>query len=93
MAYEGKVYDISSSSRWKKGVHFRHLAGGDLTRAMKDAPHAEDKLEGFEHVGEYDQTREPPMTSAQKLFYLIAYTNLGLVFMVLITIAYWRWGL
>jgi len=93
VAYKGSVYDLSSSARWRKGIHFRHPAGKELTGAMSGAPHGEDKLEEFWRVGKYDETREPPMTPAQKLFYLIAYTNLGLVFAVLLTIAYWRWGM
>lgn len=93
VAFKGKVYDLSLSQRWKKGIHFRHPAGKELTRAMAEAPHEEDKLAGFKQVGRYDKTREPPMTPAQKLFHVIAYTNLGLVFAVLLTIAYWRWGI
>jgi len=93
IAYKGKVYDLTSSRRWVKGIHFRHPAGKDLTGAMADAPHEGDKLGIYKKVGEYDETHEPPMTPAQKLFYMIAYTNLGLVFAVLLTIAYWRWGI
>jgi predicted heme/steroid binding protein len=93
VAYKGKIYDLTSGQHWKKGLHFRHTAGTELTKAIADAPHDEDNLKGFEQVGEYDQTRKPPKTSAQKLFHLIAYTNLLLVFAVLFTIAYWRWGI
>ena len=37
--------------------------------------------------------RKPPKTFTQKAFYVIAYLNVVIVFCVLITIAYWRWGL
>lgn len=93
VAYKDKVYDLTSSPHWKKGLHFRHTAGSELTRAITDAPHDEDNLEGFSQVGVYDKTRKPSMTPAQKLFHMIAYTNLLLVFAVLFTIAYWRWGI
>ena len=93
IACKGKIYDVSASIRWRSGTHFRHSAGEDLTKAIGGAPHGEEKLEDFRQIGEFDQTRKPPKTSAQKLFYVIAYTNLALVFVVLLTIAYWRWGI
>jgi predicted heme/steroid binding protein len=52
VAYNGKVYDVSRSYQWKKGVHqIRHHAGGDLTRALKQAPHTPDLLFRFPVVG------------------------------------------
>jgi predicted heme/steroid binding protein len=52
VAYKGKVYDISPSYQWKKGVHqIRHRAGLDLTSALKQAPHAPDLLFKFPVVG------------------------------------------
>jgi len=52
VAYAGKVYDVSQSYQWKKGVHqIRHHAGGDLTRALKQAPHLPDLLFRFPVVG------------------------------------------
>ena len=36
---------------WKGGKHGRHLAGMDLSSAIKQAPHGPDKLEAFPKVG------------------------------------------
>jgi predicted heme/steroid binding protein len=52
IAYKGKVYDVSQSYQWKKGVHqIRHHAGLDLTAALKQAPHTPDLLFKFPVVG------------------------------------------
>ena len=52
VAYEGKIYDVSQSFHWKKGIHqVMHHAGGDLTEALKEAPHGSDMLEKFPIVG------------------------------------------
>ena len=53
VAYEGKVYDVSQSFLWKKGVHqVMHHAGCDLTEALKQAPHGPNMLHKFLIVGE-----------------------------------------
>ena len=53
VAYDGKVYDVSHSFHWKRGVHqVMHHAGYDLTYALKQAPHGFDMLEKFPIVGE-----------------------------------------
>jgi predicted heme/steroid binding protein len=53
VAYGGKVYDVSRSFLWKKGVHqVIHKAGCDLTEALKEAPHGTNMLERFPIVGE-----------------------------------------
>jgi predicted heme/steroid binding protein len=52
IAYKGKVYDVSQSFQWKKGVHqIRHHAGLDLTAVLKQAPHTPDLLFKFPVVG------------------------------------------
>jgi predicted heme/steroid binding protein len=51
VAYQGKVYDISSSSLWENGTHKGHSAGKDITEELNDAPHGPDKLKGFPVVG------------------------------------------
>jgi predicted heme/steroid binding protein len=52
VAYKGKVYDVSDSYQWKKGVHqIRHHAGADLTDALKQSPHTPDLLFKFPVVG------------------------------------------
>lgn len=51
VAYHGKIYDVSASRLWKKGMHYEHWAGQDLTEELKDAPHTEKVFEKFMVVG------------------------------------------
>jgi len=44
-------------------------------------------------VGTLDPARRPAKTAAQKAFYVVAYLNLTLVFVVIGLLAWWRWGL
>ena len=53
VACYGKVYDVSNSYHWRRGVHHvAHYAGCDLTDTLKQAPHGADMLERFLVVGE-----------------------------------------
>jgi predicted heme/steroid binding protein len=53
IACNGKVYDVSQSFHWKKGVHHvAHYAGHDLTEALKQAPHGADILDRLSIVGD-----------------------------------------
>ena len=70
----------------------KHLAGTDLTDAIGRAPHGEEKLEEADPAGTYDPTSPLVLTVFQKAFYVVAYMNLTIVFIVLGTIAFWRWG-
>lgn len=93
IAFEGKVYDVTQSHAWKDGVHFKkHKAGGDLTQELPKAPHGMEKLEGLKVVAQFDPSLAPPLSWAQKVFYAVAYFNLGLVFLAILVIAFWRWG-
>lgn len=51
VAYEGIVYDVTESRLWRKGMHYEHWAGQDLTEELADAPHTEAVFEKFEIVG------------------------------------------
>lgn len=93
VAYKDKVFDMTSLKLWKNGVHMKHTAGNDMTDSLPKAPHGKEKLDGLPVVGEYDSSRKPPKTPVQTIFYFIAYMNLVIVFLVLIVIAFWRWGL
>ena len=93
IAFEGKVYDTAGSHLWKDGAHYKHMAGEDLTKAIQKAPHGAEKLEKLVQSGAFDPSSKPPLSSAQKLFYFFAYMNLALVFIVLLVIAWWRWGI
>ncbi len=53
IAYRGKVYDVSASYHWRRGIHHAaHRAGCDLTKALEKAPHGLDLLKKFPIVGE-----------------------------------------
>jgi len=52
VAYKGKVYDVTESKLWRKGLHMkRHHAGGDLTGDIQGAPHEPDVLERYPQIG------------------------------------------
>ncbi|MGW8122786.1 cytochrome b5 domain-containing protein [Roseivirga echinicomitans] len=51
VAYEGRIYDVTSSRLWKKGMHYEHWAGQDLTHELPDAPHTEKVFEKFSVIG------------------------------------------
>lgn len=50
IAFEGKIYDVTSSRLWNKGKHYEHWAGQDLTDELKDAPHSEKVFEKFKPI-------------------------------------------
>ncbi len=52
IAFEGKVYDVSKSPLWSKGLHMnRHPSGSNLTGAISAAPHGTEVLERYPRVG------------------------------------------
>jgi len=51
VAYRGKIYDVSASRLWRKGMHYEHWAGQDLTRELPDAPHTDKVFDKFEVIG------------------------------------------
>lgn len=94
IAYKGKIYDVSRSKLWKEGSHLKkHLAGHDLTEAIKTAPHGEDKLLLMPVVGKLIEPGEKVTRPfPERLFYAFAYMNLVLVFLITLIIALWRWS-
>jgi len=93
VAYGGKVYDVTGLRLWRDGQHMKHKAGGDMTFFLPKAPHGTEKLDPLNVVGTYDESAMPAKTIHQRAFHFIAYMNLALVFVVITTIAYWRWGI
>jgi len=67
VAYDGKVYDVTESKVWKKGLHMnRHQAGQDLTESIGAAPHSSEVLNRFKEVGTLTTELEevkPPLPS------------------------------
>jgi predicted heme/steroid binding protein len=51
VAFEGKIYDVTSSRLWRNGKHYEHWAGQDLTDELKDAPHTQSVFEKFAVIG------------------------------------------
>jgi predicted heme/steroid binding protein len=52
IAFQGKVYDVTKSPLWAKGLHMnRHFAGKDLTAEISAAPHGTEVLERYPRIG------------------------------------------
>ena len=52
ISHQGKVYDVSKSPLWSKGLHMnRHPSGKDLTGAISAAPHGTEVFERYPQVG------------------------------------------
>ena len=51
-AFQGKVYEVTTSAMWLEGDHMgAHVAGKDLTDEMELAPHREEMLRKVKQVG------------------------------------------
>ena len=52
IAFQEKVYDVSKSPLWSKGLHMnRHPSGKDLVAEISAAPHGTEVLERYPQVG------------------------------------------
>ncbi len=51
VAYQGLIYDVKLSKLWRKGQHYEHWAGQDLTEELEDAPHNANVFDKFEVIG------------------------------------------
>ncbi|MBF0505341.1 MAG: CopD family protein [Nitrospirae bacterium] len=93
VAYKGVVYDLTQSRLWKGGSHLRkHNAGQDMTDLLKTAPHGEEKVLAMPVAGNLLLTaKKLPMPFHQRLFYVFAYMNLVLTFVIVFIVALWRW--
>jgi predicted heme/steroid binding protein len=97
-AYEGLIYDFSSSPLFKEGEHYQHLAGQDLTGALAGAPHGTEVFAAFPVVGKLIRGEEaaqplPPPRPRSLLFLgknLTAWSGylLGLFFVLNFTTCY-----
>jgi predicted heme/steroid binding protein len=52
VAYKGVIYDVSESRLWRRGQHYEHWAGQDLTDELPDAPHTDEVFERFKAIGQ-----------------------------------------
>ncbi len=91
---DNRIYDVSDSPKWKEGRHFgKHVAGADLTGALAGAPHGGEVFERVKTLGEISGTTGPRerVPFAQRVFIIMAYTNLVIIFLILACISVWRW--
>jgi predicted heme/steroid binding protein len=51
VAYQGMIYDVTESRLWRRGQHYEHWAGQDLTEELADAPHSDEVFERFPCIG------------------------------------------
>lgn len=94
IAYKGEIFDVSESKLWKDGQHMgRHHAGTDLTEALAQAPHGEEKIfDRSKHMGQLStQEAAPILSPPARIFYFMAYMNLSFVFLIVLILALWRW--
>jgi len=91
---EGQAYDVTASRMWKDGVHMgRHRAGDDLTAALAGAPHGPEVLERVTLLGPAAQAEPgPDRSQVMRLFVFLAYSALVLGGLILLCVAYWKWG-
>ncbi|MBF0517269.1 MAG: CopD family protein [Nitrospirae bacterium] len=91
IVYKDNIYDVTGSKLWRGGRHMmKHLAGGDLTDALKLAPHGEDKVIAMPLVGKLVNEADTPAVARplhERVFYIFAYLNLVMVFIIVALIA------
>ena len=94
IGYKGKIYDVSSSKKWKNGEHMRKVkAGEDLTEMISQAPHGEEKVFAMPEVGKLlPDTNKQTVPLHTKVFFFMSYMNLTIVFIIIFIIALWRWN-
>ena len=94
IGYKGRIYDVSASKKWKNGEHMRKVkAGEDLTAMISQAPHGEEKILAMPEVGRLlEDTQKQTVAPQAKVFYLMSYLNLTIVFLILFIITLWRWN-
>jgi len=91
VAVQGRIHDFTGSGKWPGGSHFqRHAAGNDLTTALGQAPHGEEKLAAFPVVGTLVPAAADWRPPHERGFFFMAYLNLGIVVGVLLIITLWH---
>ena len=90
---DAHLYDVSDSKLWKQGTHMgRHHAGRDLSEDLSGAPHGKEVMDRVKDLGPATETAgqtEPPIL---KLFVIIANVALICGALILLCVAYWKWG-
>ncbi len=92
-AFAEKIYDATESRFWKQGLHMgRHNAGTDLTEALKQAPHGQEKVTAMRVVGSLIEVGRQKKALHERVFFFMAYMNLSIVLVIILILALWRWG-
>lgn len=53
VGYRGQIYDVTRSRLWRRGNHYEHWAGQDLTLELdRDAPHTRHVFNKFPVIGQ-----------------------------------------
>ncbi len=92
IAYQGAIYDVTDSSKWRAGTHMgRHNSGGDLTGQLLQAPHGGELVQAMRKIGKLRGDEPAGLTPPQKLFYVMAYMNLAFVYLIILILACWKW--
>ena len=95
VVFKNKIYDVSDNQKWNNGRHFgKHSAGSDLTDALEGAPHGPEVFENVRYVGDISekQPTTQKISSTRRIFIIMAYANLVIIFLILACISIWRWG-
>lgn len=92
-AFNGNIYDVTASKLWKDGNHVqRHMAGFDLTNALKQAPHDESRLDLVPIIGKLISSKERQKKPFHiRVFYFLAYMVLVIIFLMILIISLWKW--
>ncbi len=92
IGYKGEIYDVTQSKLWENGTHVgRHYAGADLTDILGQAPHSEENVLSMPHVGTLITPKTVRLSAYQRVFYFMAYLNLGFVCLITLVLALWKW--
>jgi predicted heme/steroid binding protein len=93
VAYQNRIYDATASRLWTQGRHMgRHAAGADLTDALQQAPHGEELVLALPLVGKLVTGAPQARPLHERVFYVMAYLNLTIVFAIVLILSLWRWG-
>lgn len=95
--YKNTVYDVTNSEKWREGMHFRrHPAGRDLTESLEGAPHGDEAFSGIPVVattsGDMGESQDGTSKGLRRVFTIVAFINLVLVFLILLCVGGWTWG-